>query len=195
MTLQNPELLLPHGFDYIKSVMSDSKGIALYEHLAAHLNWQQPQIQVFGKLHHIPRLQSFIADNDVNYSYSKQALSPERWPSVLNDMRIRLQNTYGHTFNALLVNWYRDGKDCMGWHSDDETELGINPFIVSISLGAARKFVIKEKSSKKTYDLMLENGSGLLMHSNSQSHYQHALPKQMRVKGGRINLTFRSVGQ
>ncbi|RJE76280.1 2OG-Fe(II) oxygenase [Pseudoalteromonas sp. MSK9-3] len=195
MTLQNPELLLPHGFDYIKQVMSYSKGIALYEYLVANLNWQQPQIQVFGKLHRIPRLQSFIADNDVNYSYSKQTLSSERWPSVLDDMRMRLQKTYGYRFNALLVNWYRDGNDCMGWHSDDEPELGINPFIVSISLGASRKFVIKEKASKTTYNILLENGSGLLMHSTSQSGYQHALPKQTRVKGGRINLTFRSVGQ
>jgi alkylated DNA repair dioxygenase AlkB len=195
MTLQNPEHLLPDGFDYIKHVMSYSKGIALYEYLVTHLNWQQPQIKVFGKLHHIPRLQSFIADKDVNYSYSNKPLIAECWPDVLSDMRMRLQKTYGHPFNALLVNWYRDGNDCMGWHSDDETELGINPFIVSISLGAARKFVIKQKKSKLTHSILLENGSGLLMHSNSQAHYQHALPKQTRVKGGRINLTFRSVGQ
>ena len=195
MTLQNPELLLPHGFDYIKHVMSYRKGMALYEYLVTNLNWQQPQIQVFGKLHRIPRLQSFIADNNVNYSYSKQTLCSERWPSVLDDMRMRLQKTYGYRFNALLVNWYRDGNDCMGWHSDDEPELCINPFIVSISLGASRKFVIKEKTSKTTYNILLENGSGLLMHSTSQSDYQHALPKQTRVKGGRINLTFRSVGQ
>ncbi|MBQ4861165.1 alpha-ketoglutarate-dependent dioxygenase AlkB [Pseudoalteromonas sp. MMG013] len=195
MTLQNPEQLLPNGFDYIEQVMSHSKAMSLYTYLTEILNWQQPEVNIFGKHHKIPRLQCFIADKQVNYSYSNQPLVVENWPEPLKAMRRRLQVHYGYSFNALLVNWYRNGHDSMGWHSDDEKELGCQPFIVSISLGASRKFTIRNAHSKQTQNLMLDNGSCLLMHGQSQSHYQHALPKQMKVNSGRINLTFRTVGQ
>lgn len=195
MTLQNPEQLLPKGFDYIDKVLSDAKAMALYDHLVSHLNWQQPEILVFGKYHRIPRLQCFIAEPDVHYGYSNSQLVKEPWPDALLAMRNRLQRVYGQAFNALLVNWYRDGEDSMGWHSDDEKELGLEPVIVSISLGATRKFTIRHKQTARIHSLLLRSGSCLVMHSHSQSAYQHALPKQKKVTSGRINLTFRTVGQ
>ncbi|OHU89110.1 MULTISPECIES: alpha-ketoglutarate-dependent dioxygenase AlkB family protein [Pseudoalteromonas] len=195
MTLSQPEQLLPSGFDYHPAVISLDKSIALYDYLCEQLIWQQPRIQVFGKYHTIPRKQCFIADDDVVYSYSKQTLNNSPWPAPLLAMRHRLQRTYGFDFNALLVNWYRDGQDKMGWHSDDEAELGQEPCIVSISLGASRKFKIKHKVTGQQYELLLQSGSVLVMHGDSQQLYQHALPAQAKVSGGRINLTFRTVGQ
>ncbi|WP_105167563.1 alpha-ketoglutarate-dependent dioxygenase AlkB family protein [Pseudoalteromonas sp. T1lg23B] len=195
MTSSQPEQLLPSGFDYHPGVISLEKSIALYDYLCEQLAWQQPSIQVFGKYHTIPRKQCFIADDDVRYSYSKQVLDNTPWPASLLAMRRRLQRVYGYEFNALLANWYRDGQDKMGWHSDDEAELGNEPCIVSISLGAARKFKIKHKVTGHQYQVLLQSGSALVMHGDSQQLYQHALPAQARVSGGRINLTFRTVGQ
>ncbi|CAH9051789.1 hypothetical protein PSECIP111951_00474 [Pseudoalteromonas holothuriae] len=195
MTSRQPEPLLPPGFDYYPQVMSLSKSIALYEYLCSRLDWQQPRIQVYGKSHLIPRKQCFIADTDVAYSYSNKTLDNNPWPAPLLAMRKRLQKSYGYSFNALLINWYRDGQDKMGWHSDDEMELGPAPCIVSISLGAARKFKIKHKVTAEQQDILLESGSCLVMNGNSQRYYQHALPVQTKVMGGRINLTFRTVGQ
>uniref|UniRef100_UPI001681891B alpha-ketoglutarate-dependent dioxygenase AlkB n=2 Tax=Pseudoalteromonas sp. S16_S37 TaxID=2720228 RepID=UPI001681891B len=195
MTSSQSEQLLPPGFDYYPKVMSLSKSISLYDYLCRQLNWQQPSIQVYGKHHLIPRMQCFIADKEVSYSYSKQTLANTPWPEPLLAMRRRLQQTYGHRFNALLANWYRNGQDKMGWHSDDEAELGAKPCIVSISLGATRKFKIKHKTTQQQYDIMLQSGSCLVMHGDSQRDYQHSLPMQAKVSSGRINLTFRTVGQ
>ncbi|CAM4034821.1 alpha-ketoglutarate-dependent dioxygenase AlkB family protein [Pseudoalteromonas byunsanensis] len=195
MTSSQPEQLLPAGFDYYPAVISLEKSIALYDYLCEQLEWQQPRIQVFGKHHLIPRMQCFIADDGVVYSYSKQALNNAPWPEPLLAMRRRLQRTYGYEFNALLANWYRDGQDKMGWHSDDEAELGSQPCIVSISLGASRKFKIKNKITGQQHQVLLQSGSALVMHGGSQQLYQHALPAQAKVSGGRINLTFRTVGQ
>ncbi|BBN80692.1 DNA methylase [Pseudoalteromonas sp. A25] len=194
MTSSQSEQLLPPGFDYYPQVMSLSKSISLYSYLCHQLEWQQPSIQVYGKHHRIPRMQCFIADKDVSYGYSKQTLANTPWPEPLLAMRRRLQQTYGHEFNALLANWYRNGHDKMGWHSDDEAELGPQPCIVSISLGAARKFKIKHKVTGTQQEILLKSGSCLVMHGDSQLYYQHALPVQAKVTGGRINLTFRTVG-
>jgi alkylated DNA repair dioxygenase AlkB len=193
MTLIMPKPLLPEGFIYLPKVMSSDKSSGLYTHLAESLNWQQPSINMFGKSHPIPRLQCFIADPNANYTYSNSYLKKEAWPSILAALRTRLESHYGHTFNAVLVNWYRDGKDSMGWHSDDEAELGDSPFIVSLSLGSTRKFLIRDKQSQKQWPIMLEDGSCLIMQGLSQLKYQHSLPKQLKVNQGRINLTFRSI--
>ncbi len=184
---------LPEGFTYFPNLISFQKGLDLYEHLTEELSWQQPSIQVYGKFHPIPRLQSFVADEGVSYAYSNHKLENQSWTQSLAAMRSKLQSHYNRPFNALLLNWYRDGQDTMGWHSDDEVELGAEPLIISISLGAARKFKIKHKTTSQQWELMLEHGSCLVMSGNSQQFFQHSLPKQSKVKSGRINLTFRSI--
>jgi len=193
MTSKLPKPDLPEGFNYFPDLISFQKGLDLYEHLTTNLKWQQPLIKVFGKTHPIPRLQSFVADEGVQYAYSNHVLENQEWTQALLLMRKKLQQHYDQSFNALLLNWYRDGQDTMGWHSDDEAELGLDPLIISISLGAARKFKIKNKRSGEQWSLLLEHGSCLVMSGNSQQAFQHSLPKQMKVKKGRINLTFRSI--
>lgn len=184
---------LPEGFSYQAKALSAQKSLDLFYYLQQHLNWQQPSIKVYGKSHVIPRLQCFIADPKVNYGYSGSQLIVEPWPAVLDAMRKRLTAQLQIPFNALLVNLYRDGQDCMGWHSDDEKELGQQPTIASISLGAERKFKIKHKHTNEQHDLILQSGSCLIMNGHSQRDYQHCLPKQQRLKHPRINLTFRSI--
>ena len=187
----NPQLL-PNGFSYQSKVLSAQKSLDLFYYLQQNLNWQQPTIKVYGKSHVIPRLQCFIADRNVNYGYSGSKLRVEPWPNVLDAMRMRLSKTLAIPFNALLVNLYRDGNDCMGWHSDDEEELGVQPTIASVSLGAERVFKIKHKHYNEQHSIVLQSGSCLIMNGFSQRDYQHSLPKQQRLKHPRINLTFRS---
>ena len=184
---------LPDGFSYQANALSAQKSLELFYFLQQQLNWQQPAIKVYGKSHVIPRLQCFIADQNVNYGYSGSKLIVEPWPEVLDAMRVRLSRTLQIPFNALLVNLYRDGHDCMGWHSDDEKELGEQPTIASVSLGAERVFKIRHKYKNEQYSTVLQSGSCLIMNGFSQRDYQHSLPKQQRLKHPRINLTFRSI--
>ena len=184
---------LPNGFSYQAQALSAQKSLDLFYYLEQNLHWQQPEITVYGKRHVIPRLQCFIADENVNYAYSGSKLIVEPWPDVLDAMRKRLTAQLQIPFNALLVNLYRDGQDCMGWHSDDEPELGKQPTIASISLGAERVFKIKHKHTNEQQSIVLQSGSCLVMNGTSQRDYLHSLPKQQKLKHPRINLTFRSI--
>ncbi|ASD66158.1 alpha-ketoglutarate-dependent dioxygenase AlkB family protein [Pseudoalteromonas piscicida] len=185
---------LPSGFSYRAQAISFDKSLALYNVLLNTVAWQQNTITLFGKTHQTPRLERFIADPDVRYSYSGKLLENAPWPSVLLGIRQALERRFNIPFNAVLANFYRNGQDSMGWHSDDEPELGLTPTIASLSLGATRKFKIRQKVSHSVTDILLETGSLLIMQGDSQRDYQHALPKQAKVTQGRINLTFRSVG-
>lgn len=185
---------LPSGFSYQAQAISYDKSLALYNVLLNSLAWQQNTITLFGKTHQTPRLERFIADPDVHYSYSGKRLENAPWPSVLLGIRQTLERRFNIPFNAVLANFYRNGQDSMGWHSDDEPELGLTPIIASLSLGATRKFKIRHKVSHCVTDILLETGSLLVMQGDSQRDYQHALPKQAKVTQERINLTFRSVG-
>jgi alkylated DNA repair dioxygenase AlkB len=95
------------------------------------------------------------------------------------------------SFNSCLINLYHDGDEGMGWHSDDEKSLGLNTVIASVSLGAERKFSFRHKDTKETITLLLERGSLLLMKGETQTHWQHSVPKMRKVIHPRINLTFR----
>jgi len=139
---------LPEGFYYQQKALSAQKSLDLFYFLQQHLNWQQPNITVFGKTHPIPRLQCFIADEQINYTYSDTQLVGEPWPEVLDAMRKRLSQQLRIPFNALLVNLYRDGQDCMGWHSDDEKELGV--CMVDIGGGTTDISIYTEGSIRHT---------------------------------------------
>ncbi len=193
MVLANANPSLPPGFIYRPGVLSEEKSLLLYRRLRDGLDWQQPELTIYGKRHKIPRLQYYMGDADAAYSYSGQVFTPSPWLEELNAMRRRLVNQLQVPFNAVLINYYRNGHDSMGWHSDDEPELGDTPVIASVSLGARRLFKIRHKLTAETLDIPLDNASLLLMQGNSQKAFSHSLPKQLKVSGGRINLTFRAV--
>lgn len=166
----------------------------LFARLEGELDWHQGEIVLFGRRRPIPRLQAWYGDPGTRYRYSGQTLSPLPWTRSLTELREHLREDTGIDFNAVLSNWYRDGRDSMGWHSDDEAELGRNPPIASLSLGAVRRFLLRNRAHREQrHELALSSGSLLLMTGPTQHHYQHSVPRTTRPVGARINLTFRRV--
>ncbi|QHG86011.1 alpha-ketoglutarate-dependent dioxygenase AlkB [Xanthomonas sp. NCPPB 1638] len=167
---------------------------ALLQTLLAQVRWEVHRIRMFGRVVDSPRLSSWIGDADASYRYSGTRFAPQPWLDALQPVRARLQAETGHPFNSVLVNRYRSGADAMGWHSDDEPELGAQPVIASVSLGATRRFAFKHRCNaalKQT--LELGHGDLLLMGGDTQRYYKHALPRTVRLVGERINLTFRQI--
>ena len=166
----------------------------LFGALRGDIAWETHRIRLFGREVDSPRLSCWIGDPDAAYRYSGTRFEPRPWPSVLLPIRDRLAEERGIVFNSVLANLYRDGRDAMGWHSDDEAELGPAPVIASISLGAERRFVLKHRREPdRKLALQLGHGSLLLMSGQTQRNYRHALPRTARPVGERINLTFRRV--
>ena len=165
---------------------------ALFEKLLEAVPWDVHRIRMFGREVASPRLSCWIGDRDASYRYSGTRLTPHPWPKALQPLRERLQTELGASFNSVLANLYRDGRDAMGWHRDDEPELGDAPLIASLSLGASRRFVLKDDAGLR-HVFELSAGDLLLMSGDSQQRYRHALPRTARPVGPRINLTFRRI--
>lgn len=158
------------------------------------LAWAPHRVRLFGREHLTPRLCAWYGDADVRYAYSGQTLDPLPWTPALADLRVRIESALGRSFNSVLCNLYRDGADCMGWHSDDEASLGPRPVIASLSLGATRRFALRHRRrAHPSVSLALAHGDLLVMGGDTQHHWQHALPRTHRPVGARINLTFRAV--
>ena len=174
--------------------LSEVAAQSLFSDLMSNLNWQQPVVTLYGKQHPIPRLQAWLGDHPYKYRYSGQDFIAELWPKSIARLAHDISNETGVTMNSVLVNLYRDGQDCMGWHADDELELGLDPVIASLSLGATRDFTIRRTgTTRQAGRIALSNGSLLIMKAGMQSRWQHALPKRARVNTPRINLTFRQI--
>lgn len=168
----------------------------LLRDLREGIAWEVHRIRLFGREHASPRLSCWIGDADAAYRYSGSLFVPRPGPPALSRLRARLSAELGTGFNSVLANLYRDGRDCMGWHSDNEAELGPAPVIASVSLGAARRFVLKHRDEPSTkLAIELPPGSLLVMAGSTQRHYRHALPRTARPTGERINLTFRRILQ
>lgn len=157
--------------------------------------WRQEAITVWGKTHLQPRLSAWVADPGIVYAYSGLTLAALAWTPTLQDIRQNIEAACGQRFNSVLLNLYRDGQDSMGWHSDDEAELGRDPVIASLSLGATRVFKFKHKTlaQQKPLAVELKDGTLLLMAGPTQHHWQHSIAKQSKADAARINLTFRQV--
>ena len=157
--------------------------------------WEQRSITLFGQRHPQPRLTAWYGDAGSAYTYSGLRWEPLPWLPVLATLRARLEAACDAHFNSVLLNLYRDGQDSMGYHADDEPELGPAPTIASLSLGATRRFRLRPRAGLGAPPLGLDltNGSLLLMRGQTQQHWQHAIPKTARPAGPRINLTFRRV--
>jgi alkylated DNA repair dioxygenase AlkB len=166
----------------------------LFAALRAGIDWQQEQILIFGERRQVPRLVAWHGDPGTTYTYSGTAHAPLPWTDELRQVRERLQSLTGHRYNSVLLNLYRDGRDGMGWHADDEPELGPEPAIASLSLGATRRFRLRHRrGAVANVSLALAHGDLLLMAGRTQRAYQHALAKTTRPVGERINLTYRWV--
>jgi len=168
---------------------------ALFRALRGTIAWETHVIRIYGREVPSPRLSCWIGDPGASYVYSRTRFEPQPWPPALAALRPRIEQACGTAFNSVLATLYRDGRDAMGWHSDDEPELGHAPTIASLSLGAERRFLFRRKSSSepRALELALPPGSLLRMAGDTQRRYQHALPRMASVAAPRINLTFRRI--
>lgn len=180
------------GFaDYYPNFLAPAARAALLQQLLRLDSFQQNEIVLFGKKIKVPRLEAYYALNGEQYGYSGQQLKAEKFPTFLDQLRLEVQERTGYKYNALLINYYRDGQDSNGWHADNEKTLGPNPSIASISLGAERTFELKHLSTGQKKSVLLADGSLLHMHGPLQHHYKHQLPKKRALTEARLNLTFR----
>ncbi|TRX55787.1 alpha-ketoglutarate-dependent dioxygenase AlkB family protein [Thalassomonas sp. M1454] len=178
---------------YIANFYQAAQSEQLCQALEVELVWRQETIRLFGKSVLIPRVQAWYGDKDAHYQYSGLSLTPLPWTATLMQIKTDVEQQISTTFNSVLANLYRNGQDSMGWHSDNEKQLGEQPIIASVSLGQERKFSIKHKSSGEKIDLILQSGSLLIMHGNLQQDWQHSIPKTKKIIDKRINLTFRTI--
>jgi alkylated DNA repair dioxygenase AlkB len=178
---------------YFPQFLDNNEADFWFENLNSTISFQSGEIKLFGKTFKKPRLEAFFADGNLSYSYSGQKLNTQRITHELNELKTRVESVSQLDFNAILVNLYRDGQDSNGWHADNEKELGSDPLIASVSLGAERIFEMQHIHSKKRIKLNLEHGSLLCMLQGSQRFWKHQLPKDKSVHLPRVNLTFRKI--
>jgi alkylated DNA repair dioxygenase AlkB len=167
-------------------------GDDLLQRLIAETAWRAEHITVWGKRHLQPRLSAWYGA--ARYRYSGMTLLPLPFTPLQLQLKQAVESACGHRFNSVLLNYYRDQHDSMGFHSDDESELGSEPVIASLSFGQARTFIMKHKRLPKTIKLSLGNASLLVMAGKTQSNWQHGINKERQILGPRVNLTFRSIG-
>ncbi|MFZ6819948.1 alpha-ketoglutarate-dependent dioxygenase AlkB family protein [Undibacterium sp. Ji22W] len=188
--------------DYFPNFYTQTKADELLTALQREIPWRQEQIRIAGIQRLQPRLSAWFGDAEATYTYSGLHLFPQVWTPLLLDIKQNIDHVVADTFrlqtpsyfNSVLLNYYRDQHDSMGWHSDDETELGAQPVIASLSLGGSRVFALKHKKRKElNYKISLAHGSLLIMSGNTQKHWLHAIAKETQVCNARINLTFRQI--
>ncbi|WP_070971860.1 alpha-ketoglutarate-dependent dioxygenase AlkB family protein [Vibrio sonorensis] len=177
-------LLIP---DFLPSTKADQ----CFSDLLEHVPWKQEAISLFGKSVLQPRVQAWYGDK--SYTYSGLSMQPLPWLPILLRLKQQCESASGHKYNSLLANLYRDGKDSMGWHQDNEPELGRNPTIASLSLGGTRRFSLKHKFNDHKYQIDLQHGTLLVMSGSTQHFWMHQVAKTTKAVSPRINLTFRRI--
>jgi alkylated DNA repair dioxygenase AlkB len=188
LILPGADLLFDPGF------LTPGEADAAFAALRQAVAWEVHRIRLFGRQLDSPRLSAWIGDPGTAYRYSGATFEPQPWPMPLQALRERVAAAAGAPLNSVLANLYRDGRDYMGWHSDDERALGPHPVIASLSLGATRRFHLRRRDDARVgLVLDLPPGSLLLMRGATQATTRHALPRTARPVGERINLTFRHV--
>lgn len=166
---------------------------AWFEQLEKEIQWRQDHITLYGKTHPLPRLQAWYGEPHARYSYSRIALEPLPWTPGLLELKNQLEEFLAVRFQGVLCNFYRQGANYAAWHSDNEPQLGTNPTIASLSFGARRRFQLRHLKDQEQKEILLKEGSLLVMEGELQQHWKHQLPKALKVKEARINLTFRPV--
>ncbi len=180
--------VIPHLFARRRA---DAYLAALLEDVA----WEQQIIRIGGRRVASPRLSAWYGDPGARYAYSGLSLEPLPWFPLLAEIKGEVEAASGAAFNSVLANLYRDGADSMGWHSDDEPELGERPVIASASFGATRRFLLRHRQRREIEPVAvpLSHGSLLVMKGNTQANWRHQLPKMRKLGEPRVNLTFRTI--
>lgn len=176
---------------YVSGFLDERFAHECFDDIVEHTPWEHRPIVIFGREVLQPRLACWYGD--MAYSYSGIHLEPRAWSDRLAELKVMCDAECGVEFNSCLVNLYRDGRDSMGRHADDEPELGNEPVIASLSLGAPRRFKLRHRESKTVVDVDLEHGSLLVMSGLVQHRWVHEIPKTSASVGPRINLTYRRI--
>lgn len=192
--LDSPNLAPFDGELYwLRQFYDSADADSYFQQLYQSLDWQQEQLFIYGRWMNVPRLMAWYGDSGARYRYSGVDHQPQAWISVLAELRTNVEAACGHGFNSVLANLYRDGRDSMGCHADDEKELGRNPLIASLSFGDSRLLRFKHLKTGQKLDIELGHGDLLVMAGELQHHWRHELPKTRQLKQARINLTFRRI--
>jgi alkylated DNA repair dioxygenase AlkB len=179
--------------EYVASWIESERADALVHSLVADTPWEQRDITMFGRRLKEPRLTAWYGDPGARYTYSRIVHEPLAWTPTLTELRRQLETTTTASFNSVLLNLYRDGRDSNGWHSDDEPELGPEPVIASLSLGVTRTMRFRRRDGTAHFELALHHGDLLVMRGDAQSAWRHTIAKSARVHEPRVNLTFRQI--
>ena len=178
---------------YFKDFLTPEKSSINIALLLQELPFKNDETIVFGKHRVMNRLTAWVGDLPFTYGYSQIKRKADPWTINLLSLKTKVEEKTNYPFNSCLLNYYPTGGDGMGWHADNEKELGQKPVIASLSLGAERKFSFKHIQTKEKIDIQLANGSLLLMSGEIQHYWKHALPKTKKVNKPRLNLTFRTI--
>ena len=178
---------------YFGKILGEKKAGNYFNRLMETIEWKQDEVIIFGKKIVTKRMTGWYGEKAFEYTYSKITRKAKIWTPELIELKNLVEKETGLEFNSCLLNLYHNGEEGMSWHSDAEAELGNQPAIASVSLGAERRFIFKHKSSGEKIELQLESGSLLLMAGETQRYWVHSLPKSKKVKEPRINLTFRNI--
>ncbi len=189
-----PNLLFQNGVAiYYGPILTVQQAEEYYSTLRQTIPWKSDEVIIFGKRFVTTRKVAWYGDAPYQYRYSGKSRTAQQWTKGLFTLKAVVEGYLCEKFNSCLLNLYEHGGEGMGWHSDDETMLGKDPTIASISLGAERKFCFRHKRTSQTVSTILENGSLLVMKGSTQAYWQHCLPKSKKITQPRINLTFRTI--
>lgn len=180
---------------YLPAFFSEAESKVFFDGLQQEIAWEPDQLRMFGKLITTRRKVAWYGDAGMNYTYSGMVRQPLCWNNILLEIKQRIEEKTKHRFNSCLLNFYHDGNDGMGWHQDNEKELGEQPVIASVSLGATRPFDFRHLLTAEKIRILLEPGSLFLMRGHTQEFWKHSLPKTKKNLHPRINLTFREIIQ
>jgi alkylated DNA repair dioxygenase AlkB len=179
--------------DWYPLWLAPAKAASALASLIGEVEWKQDTIGTPGGPKLLPRLTAWQGDPGTVYIYSGIRNEPVPWTPTVLELKAAVEAQTGTQFNSVLLNRYRSGDDSMGWHADRELELGKEPVIASVSLGAARRFDLRHNESGALCSFQLTSGSLLVMHGQTQAQWRHRVPKEPGLRGERINLTFRLV--
>lgn len=194
-TTANEYNILPYDGEviYHGHIIPSDRAKLYYDILLNEIPWQHDEALIYGKRIVTKRKVAWYGDKSYDYTYSKTTKTALPWTKTLLELKQIVEDNCGTKFNSCLLNLYHDGDEGMAWHSDDEKALGKNTVIGSLSFGAVRKFSFKHKKTSEKRELILDNGSLLVMKGTTQTNWLHRLPKSVKIKHPRINLTFRTI--
>jgi len=185
--IPNGELL------YVRHFLDTNQSDRYLNLLLQSVPWKQESMHLYGKRVQFPRLTAWYGDPNTSYAFSGITLHPDAFTPTLLEIKHRVDILAGVKFNSVLLNRYRNGNDSISWHADDEKELGRNPVIASLNLGATRVFQLRHNDTKEKIALELSHGSLLIMRGELQHFWKHQIPKTKKAVGERLNLTFRVI--